>query len=86
LLDRLVVHYGNAHDARDLLRSFAQLSGTVETRPEGVTVRLEPPDTPSHRRALRALVSDLNAGGVTFPGTDVAVTYKVRMHQSERAA
>lgn len=86
LLDRLMAHYPNAHDARDLLRSFAQLSGTVETRPEGVMVRLDPPDTPAHRRALRALVSDLNAAGTTFPDTAVAVTYKVRMHHSERAA
>ncbi|MCA1671264.1 MAG: helix-turn-helix domain-containing protein [Actinobacteria bacterium] len=86
LLDRLVAHYPNAHDARDLLRSFAQLSGTVETDAERVIVRLDPPDTPAHRRALRALVKELNATRVTFPGTDVAVTYKVRMHHSERAA
>lgn len=86
LLDRLMAHYPNAHDARDLLRSFARLSGTVETTPGRVTVKLDPPDTPAHRRALRALVKELNATGVTFPGTDVAVTYKVRMHRSERAA
>jgi len=54
LLDRLMAHYPNAHDARDLLRSFAELSGTVETDSQRVTVRLDPPDTPSHRRALRA--------------------------------
>lgn len=71
LLDRLVAHYPNPHDARDLLRSFAHLSGTVETDRRGVVVRLDPPDTPVHRRALRALVNDLNATGATFPGTDV---------------
>lgn len=86
MLDRLVTHYPNAHDARDLLRSFAQLSGTVETHADRVTVRLDPPDTPAHRHALRALVNDLNAIGATFPGTDVAVTFRVRMHHSERAA
>ncbi len=84
LLDRLVAHYTNPHDARDLLRSFAHLSGTVETRPEGVIVRLDPPDTPAHRRALRALANELNASRTTFPDTDVAVTYKVRVHHSER--
>ena len=83
LLDRLVVHYPNPHDARDLLRSFAELSGTIETTATGVLVSLDPPDTPMHRQALRGLVEDLNTIGPTFPGTDVPVTYEVRMHHSE---
>ena len=86
LLDRLVVHYHNGHDVRDLLRAFAELSGTIDTTPAGVVVSLDPPDTPLHREALRGLVGDLNATGATFPGTDVPVTYEVRLHHSEVAA
>ena len=86
LLDRLVLHYPNPHDVRDLLRSFAELSGTIEKTPTGVLVSLDPPDTPMHRQALRGLVSDLNANGATFPGTDVPVTYEVRLHHSGTAA
>lgn len=60
LLDRLVFHYPNPHDVRDLLRSFAELSGTIDTTPTAVLVSLDPPDTPIHRQALRGLVEDLN--------------------------
>lgn len=86
MLDRLVAHYPNPHDVRDLLRSFAELSGEIDTTEDGVTVTLDPPDTPLHRRALRGLVEELNAVGTTFPGTDVPVTYEVAMHHSEAVA
>jgi hypothetical protein len=86
LLDRLVLHYHNGHDVRDLLRAFAGLSGSIETTPTGVMVGLDPPDTPMHRQALRGLVEDLNAIGATFPGTDVPVTYQVRVHHSQLVA
>jgi transposase len=96
LLERLVAHYRNPHDVRDLLRSFAELSGTIDTTlewddeigdyPTGVTVTLDPPDTPAHRRALRGLIEDLNNIGATFPGTDLPVAYQVRMHHSEDGA
>jgi hypothetical protein len=86
LLDRLVVHYPNHCDVRDLLRSFAELSGTIDTTPGGVVVSLDPPDTPAHRRALRGLVEDLNVQGATFPGTELPVTYRVRVHHLELAA
>jgi transposase len=86
LLDRLVVHYPNPHDVRDLLRSFAELSGHLDTTDTGVEVTLDPPDTPIHRRALRGLIEDLNSIGATFPGTDQPVTYRVAMHHSELAA
>ena len=96
MLDRLVQHYRNPHDVRALLRSFAELPGEMETSfayypdgtpvPTGVTVSLDPPDTPQHREALRGLVNDLNAAGATYPGTAIPVTYRVRMHHSEQAA
>ena len=86
LLERLAVHYPNPHDVRDLLRSFAELSGHITTTPTGVEVTLDPPDTPIHRRALRGLIKDLNTTGATFPGTDVPVTYQVGMHHSETPA
>jgi hypothetical protein len=86
VLDRLIVHYPNQHDARDLLRSFAELSGEIDTIDGTVVVCLDPPDTPAHRRALRGLVGDLNGLGATFPGTDVPVTYRVKTHHSEAAA
>jgi transposase len=86
LLDRLVIHYPNPHDVRDLLRSFAELSGRIDTTENGVVVTLDTPDTPIHRRALRGLVADLNSIGTTFPGTDEPVTYQVAMHDSELAA
>ena len=83
MLDRLIRHYPNPHDARDLLRSFAELSGEIHTTDHGVVVTLDPPDTPIHRRALRGLVDDLNTLGATFPGTNVPVSYQVAMHHSE---
>jgi len=86
LLDRLVEHYRNPHDVRDLLRSFAQLSGEIRTTGGAVEVTLDPPDTPIHRRALAGLVDDLNGLGATFPGTDVPVSYRVEVHRSEMAA
>ncbi len=86
LLDRLVEHYRNPHDVRDLLRSFAQLSGEIRTTAGMVEVTLDPPDTPIHRRALAGLVDDLNGIGATFPGTDVPVRYRVAVHQSGVAA
>jgi hypothetical protein len=86
LLDYLVRHYPNGNDVRDLLRSFAELSGQIRTTAQGITVTLDPPDTPLHRQALRGLVADLNTIGATYPGTDLPVTYRIRMHRSETAA
>jgi transposase len=86
LLDRLVRHYPNRHDVRDLQRSFAALSGEIDTTDQGVIVTLDPPDTPAHRRALRGLAEDLNRLDVTYPGTDIPLTYQVAVHHSEAAA
>lgn len=86
LLDRLVRYYPEPHDIRDLLRSFAELSGEISTTADGVLVTLDPPDTPLHRRALRGLCDDLNQVGAVFPGTDLKVTYTVAVHRSELAA
>jgi hypothetical protein len=86
LLDRLVDHYRNPHDVRDLLRSFAQLSGEIRTTGGVVEVTLDPPDTPIHRRALAGLVDDLNGLDTTYPGTDVPVRYRVAVHRSQVAA
>lgn len=86
LLERLHHHYGNANDIRDLVRSFAELSGQIRSTPRGIDVELDAPDTPMHRRALRGLCDELNAIGATFPGTDLPVTYRVAMHHSEAAA
>jgi hypothetical protein len=86
LLDRLMTHYPHPHDVRDLLRSFAELSGELRTTAAGVTICLDPPDTPLHARALAGLCQDLNAVGTTFPGTDRPVFYQVAMHRSQVAA
>jgi hypothetical protein len=86
LCDRLIAHYPNVHDVRDLLRSFAELSGEIQTANGKVVVTLDPPDIPKHRRALRGLIADLNTIGATYPGTDIPVTYDVKMHHSEAAA
>ena len=86
MLDRLQRHYPEPHDIRDLLRSFADLSGEMRSTPAGVVVTLDAPDTPQHRRALQGLCVDLNAEGVTFPGTTIPVTYHVAVHHSEVAA
>lgn len=86
LLDRLIRHYPNPHDVRDLLRSFAELPGEIRTSEHGVTVTLDPPDTPKHQRALQGLIDDLNTAGTTFPGTDVPVTYRIAVHHSATAA
>jgi hypothetical protein len=86
LLDLLVRHYPNPHDARDLLRSFAELSGEVRSAGSGVMITLDPPDLPLHRRALRGLCADLNQLGTTYPGTNLPVTYDVAVHHSEAVA
>jgi hypothetical protein len=86
LCDRLIAHYPNSHDVRDLLRSFAGLSGEIHAANGEVDVILDPPDTPKHRRALRGLVADLNTMGATYPGTAIPVTYHVKVHHSEAAA
>ena len=86
LLDRLIVHYPKPHEVRDLLRSFAELSGAIKTTNGAVLITLDPPDTPHHRRALRSLCEDLNRIGATFPGTDLPVNYAVAVHHSDVAA
>ena len=86
LMDRLIQHYPNPHDVRDLLRAFAELSGEIDTTTTGVVVTLDPPDTPIHQRALDGLLDDLNSLGARFPGTNIPVTYRVAVHQSRAAA
>ncbi len=86
LLERLASHYHNSDDIRLLLRSFAELSGEIRSTAQGVVVTLDPPDTPIYRRALQGLCADLSQLGVTFPGTDLPVTYQVAADHSERAA
>jgi hypothetical protein len=86
LLDRLVHHYPNRHDVRDLLRALTRLPGRIDTTGTGVQVTLEPPDTPAHHRALAGLIDELNTYEVVYPGTDLPVTYRLAMHHSEAAA
>ena len=86
LLERLALHYHNPDDIRQLLRSFAELSGEIRSTAQGILVTLDPPDTPIYRHALRGLCADLSQLGATFPGTNLPVTYQVAMHHSERAA
>jgi hypothetical protein len=80
ILERLERHYPNPNDVRDLLRTFAELPGDIRRDDRGITVTLDPPDTPIHRRALHGLVADLNAVGATYPGTDIPVIYRVHRH------
>ena len=86
LLERLVKHYPNPHDVRDLLRSFAQLPGAMRTTAAGIVVTIDAPDLPLHRRALRGLCAELDQVGAVYPGTQRQVTYQVRVHHSELAA
>jgi len=85
LLELLVRHYPNHHDARALLRSFAQLAGEVRTTPNSVIITLDAPDLPQHRQALRGLCADLNDIGALYPGTDSPIRYTVAVHHSESA-
>jgi hypothetical protein len=83
LADRLAHHYTNANDVNDLLRSFAELSGTLTLQSDGgLRVCLEPPDLPLHRRALTGLCADLNLGQPVFPGTDRRLHYQVANNRS----
>ncbi len=83
LADRLVRHYTNTNDLHDLLRSFAQLSGSLIGQSDGgLRVCLKPPDLPLHRRALAGLCADLNLGQPVFPGTDRRLHYEVADRQS----
>jgi len=78
LADRLVRYYTNTNDLHDLLRSFAELSGTLIRQADvGLTVCLQPPDLPLHRRALAGLCADLNLSQPVFPGTDIPLRYAV---------
>jgi transposase len=78
LADRLARHYTNPNDLHDLLRSFAELSGTLIRQSDGgLRVRLEPPDLRLHRRALAGLCADLNPGRPVFPGTDILMHYEL---------
>ena len=78
LADRLARHYPNSNDLHDLLRSFAELSGTLIRQADGgLRICLQPPDIPLHRRALAGLCADLNLGRPVFPGTDIPVHYEV---------
>jgi transposase len=86
LLERLLPHYPNPNDVRLLLRSFAELSGELRSDATGVTISLDAPDLPIHRRALRGLCADLNQLAVLFPGTHIPVTYQVSVHHLEAAA
>jgi hypothetical protein len=86
LLERLEKHYRNAHDVRDLLRSFVHLSGEITTTAAGIAVRLDAPDTPAHRRALESLCIELTALRAPFPGTDLPVSYAVVVHNARAAA
>ncbi len=86
LLDRLVHHYPNRHDVRDLLRALTRLPGRIDTTDTGVEVTLDPPDTPAHRRALTGLIDELNTHDIVYPGTNLPVTYHLAVHQSEAAA
>jgi hypothetical protein len=78
LADRLARHYPNSNDLHDLLRSFAELSGTLIRQADGgLRICLQPPDIPLHRRALAGLCADLNVSRPVFPGTDIPVHYEV---------
>ncbi len=46
LLERLAPHYQSADDVRQMPRSFAELSGEIRTTAEGMTLSLDPPDSP----------------------------------------
>jgi hypothetical protein len=86
LLERLLPHYPNPHDARALLRSFALLSGEMRSTSTSLTITLDAPDNPLHRRALRGLCADLNQLSTPFPGTQLPLVYHVAVHHSEAAA
>ncbi len=78
LADRLVRYYPNTNDLHDLLRSFAELSGTLIRQSDGgLRVYLQPPDLPLHRRALAGLCADLNVGRPVFPGTGIPLHYEI---------
>jgi transposase len=82
LADRLAHHYVNANDVHDLLRSFAELSGTLIRQADGgLRICLQPPDIPLHQRALAGLCAELNLGRPVFPGTDIAVHYELAESQ-----
>jgi hypothetical protein len=83
LADRLARHYTNTNDLHDLLRSFAELSGTLIRQSDGgLRVCLQPPDLPLQRRALTGLCADLNLAQPIFPGTHSRLHYEVAENQS----
>ena len=87
LADRLIPHYPHPGDLHDLLRAFAQLSGTVTRQPDGaIHICLDPPDLPLFRRALDGLCQDLNLLHPHFPDSDIPVTYAVATPHSGTVA
>jgi hypothetical protein len=78
LADRVAHHYPNPNDRHDLLRSFAHLAGTITRQPDGgLSICLEPPDTPLDRRALAGLCAELSQARPVLPGTNIPVQYAV---------
>lgn len=83
LADRLARHYTNTNDVHDLLRSFAELSGTLIGQSDGgLRVCLEPPDLPLHRRSLAGLCAEVNLSRPVFPVTDRPLHYELATNVS----
>jgi hypothetical protein len=81
LAERLAHHYASTDDRFDLLRSFAELPGSMTRQADGsLLVCLEPPSIPLCSRALDGLCQELNLINPTFPGTTIPLRYEVAMH------
>lgn len=68
-------HYHNPRDWLTVFRAVLQLPGTVTRAGDGLRVVLKAPDQPRVRRALAAMLDDINHKGPRLFGTGPTLTF-----------
>ncbi len=78
LARRLNAYLDDLDEYRAITRNLLHLGGRIAYERRGVTVSLDPPDSPRVARALQQLVQEINAGPpVYLAGDRQRVTYRV---------
>jgi transposase len=79
LADHLNTHLRDDNEYRAATRNLLHLGGVIDYRTTSITVTLEAPDSPRLRRALTALITELNEHTITLPGDGRPITYKINI-------
>jgi hypothetical protein len=79
LVGLLGPHYARtADEGRALVRQIMQTAGALEVTGRTLRVRLRPLSAPRHTEAMAALCEELNHQCLSFPGTDLHLTFAVQ--------